>query len=380
MQQTHTRYLDAIRGLAALAVMTEHYVIAYGLPCQSASCRAVLDASPLNVWWDGSAAVALFFVLSGLVLSLKYFDGSREVDLSAFSLGSYLVGRIVRIGFPYWTVLGISAVLYRWVTGFSMPQGMLPVDSWLAQMWHGHPLSDLAMLRESWLFAMPDMIVLLPQSWTLAVELTLSLLLPIGLVLMQRGWVWLVFFVLFGVYGLGLSPFLLHFALGLLIARYRVMVALYLLDRPQLRLAVLFAGLMLYATGTLSRQTGGDALAWQTMGLGAGLILLFALCSIRTQRLLSGRLLRAIGRVSYSAYLIHMAVLICVTPWLLLGLEWFTSNLKLLWWMGWLTTISLVQILSLGFYHVLELPSIRLGKQIMQWLQRRTDSSHRVTA
>jgi hypothetical protein len=29
--------------------------------------------APLRVWWDGAAAVSFFFVLSGLVLSLRHF-------------------------------------------------------------------------------------------------------------------------------------------------------------------------------------------------------------------------------------------------------------------------------------------------------------------
>lgn len=354
--------------------MTEHYVIAYGLPCQSSTCQAILDASPLNVWWDGSAAVAMFFVLSGLVLSLKYFDGTQSVNLSTFSLGSYLVGRIFRIGLPYWAILLISALMYVFAVQQPLPltRSLLASD-WLTQMWHGHPLTALAMLREAWLFGMPQLIVLLPQAWTLAVEMTLSMLLPIGLVLMQRGWIWLVFFVFFGVYVLDMSPFLLHFSLGLMIARYRGVLATYLLNRHFLRRCVLLGGLLLYSTGTMSRQWGGDALAWQTLGLGAGLILIFALCSTHMQRLLSGKILGTIGRVSYSAYLIHMAFLICVTPWLQLGLQQFVSNFQCLWWLGWLLTVVAVQLLSMAFYTVLELPSIRLGKQLMAWLQHRSD-------
>jgi peptidoglycan/LPS O-acetylase OafA/YrhL len=60
----HISYLDSIRGLAALTVITEHYVIAYGLPCQNFFCQALLDSSPFNFWWNGSAAVDLFYHLN----------------------------------------------------------------------------------------------------------------------------------------------------------------------------------------------------------------------------------------------------------------------------------------------------------------------------
>lgn len=70
-QKKHISYLDTIRGLAALTVISEHYVIAYGLPCETPLCQQILDFSPLHIWWDGTAAVSMFFVLSGLVLSIR---------------------------------------------------------------------------------------------------------------------------------------------------------------------------------------------------------------------------------------------------------------------------------------------------------------------
>jgi hypothetical protein len=74
--------------------------------------------------------------------------------------------------------------------------------------------------------------------------------------------------------------------------------------------------------------------------------------------------LRCIGKVSYSAYLIHMLVLMCITPYLLSSLELIITNFEWLWFAGWFLTIVVVQFLSGLLYYSLEIPSISLGRRI----------------
>lgn len=165
----HISYLDSIRGLAALTVISEHYVIAYGLPCQSALCQRVLDFSPLNFWWDGNAAVSMFFVLSGLVLSLKYFRSGNSYNLEHFDLIGYTIARIFRIWMPYIIVLAISAALYLTTRQTAIQQTLLSPSDWLTGLWGKHQLTGMAMLKESFLLSLPETIVLLPQAWTLTI-------------------------------------------------------------------------------------------------------------------------------------------------------------------------------------------------------------------
>lgn len=368
--QNHIAYLDTIRGLAALTVISEHFVIGYGLPCSTDACRHWLDFSPLHIWWDGSAAVSMFFVLSGLVLSIKYFRDGHRPNLDNFHLGQFLVGRMCRIWLPYLLVLLISALLYRQVVGASFPAGSaLPVSDWLSGMWHRHPLQTGDMLRESLLLKLPELVVLLPQAWTLGIELIISLLLPVGLLLADRGSRWLLFFGLLSTTLLGVPIFLWHFLLGLLIARHYDRIHAYLALRTWQRRGVLLIGLLLYTIDTLlpAEVLGSNAI-WLGSGLGAGLILMFVLSSRDSQRWLALPLLRQLGKVSYSAYLTHMAVLLCLTPHLLTVLERWTQNPLWLWLSGWLITIVAVQAISLFFYHVLEIPSMSLGRRLAQRL------------
>ena len=363
--KTHISYLDTIRGLAALAVVSEHFVIAYGLPCETAICQQVLDFSPLHIWWDGSAAVSMFFVLSGVVLSLRYFRAGHIPDLSDFHLARFLINRMFRIWLPYLLVLLLSTGLFVYTFNGEMLQTSLPATDWINNMWHKYPLTPQDMLRESFLLKLPDLIVLLPQAWTLSIELVLSLLLPVGLLLAGRGAIWLVFFGLLATSLLGVSIFLLHFLLGMAIARHYAELTQYLSTRCWQRRLLLLMGLLLYTSGTfMPVWLHGENSDWLASGLGAGLILLFVLGSKGAQALLSYPWLRQIGKVSYSCYLSHMAILICLTPHILKFLEGYTENRLALWFGGWLLTIVCVQSLSLLFYHWLEIPSMSLGRKV----------------
>ena len=368
--KTHITYLDSIRGLAAFTVINDHFVTAYDLPCENSFCKDLLDLTPLHIWWDGSAAVSMFFVLSGLVLSLKYFRLGHQADLNSFKLMPYMTGRLFRIWLPYAVILLISAAFYWHTVNSPLLKTALPPTEWIVHMWRNHALTPIAMLRESFLLSLPAMVVLLPQAWTLTIELVLSLLLPIGLLLAKQGSLWLGLFSVIAVFLLGVSPFLLHFALGLLIARYYMVMANYLMPKPWLRRFILLLGLLFYTAISTTAHVFGETFMWIVTGLGAGLIIIYTLSSHRTQSFLERPILRQLGKVSYSAYLIHMLILLCLTPYLLTRLELFSTNHLWLWLGAWLLTVISVQLLSLLSYYFIEIPSISLGRKFINGLQK----------
>ena len=76
-------YFDSLRGLAALAVLLGHSFIFQWPPAVAKWASFPI----LHLAVDGRAAVAMFFVLSGFVLSRPYFmalaGGSAPENLSA---------------------------------------------------------------------------------------------------------------------------------------------------------------------------------------------------------------------------------------------------------------------------------------------------------
>ncbi|MFI5289589.1 MAG: acyltransferase family protein, partial [Polyangia bacterium] len=105
--------LDGLRGLAALSVFFCH--VAAMMP--PVWVPAGVTHSPLHVFWDGTAAVNLFFVLSGFVLALP-FVGARRKDIP---YAGFVIRRIFRIYPVYLVTVGL-AILLR--TELYQPIGM----------------------------------------------------------------------------------------------------------------------------------------------------------------------------------------------------------------------------------------------------------------
>lgn len=87
--KTHYLPLDSVRGIAALSVVIHHVVIS----------KTVVAAFPQKAWIDfpffhnAWLFVDLFFVLSGMVISLNY----AMSDFGGFSLRDFVIRRLARI-------------------------------------------------------------------------------------------------------------------------------------------------------------------------------------------------------------------------------------------------------------------------------------------
>lgn len=168
--------LDGLRGLAAVAVLTHHVLLASS-PAFTNAHFAVgrppvgalewsLIYTPLHLLWAGSAWVIVFFVLSGLVLSRPYAGGRP------FSARRYYPHRLLRLYLPVWGAIALAVVLHR-----ANPAG--PVDG--ASLWLN---SHLAGLSRSVLG--PDLLLtgaagdggFFSVLWSLHWEVVFSLLLP----------------------------------------------------------------------------------------------------------------------------------------------------------------------------------------------------------
>jgi peptidoglycan/LPS O-acetylase OafA/YrhL len=111
-KNTKITSLDVLRGLACLAVTIHHVfminpLFLYSYTTNKPSGYFSIDFlifSPLRFVWDGHAAVILFFVLSGFVLSISFFK--RDT----LEYNKYLLKRMCRIYLPFAFIIVIGSI------------------------------------------------------------------------------------------------------------------------------------------------------------------------------------------------------------------------------------------------------------------------------
>jgi peptidoglycan/LPS O-acetylase OafA/YrhL len=78
-------YLDGLRGLAAFIVVIHHYTLGF----YPAYAGNAVSKTPISLIYNGNFSVCVFFVLSGFVLSAKYFKTKNPEVLIASATKRY---------------------------------------------------------------------------------------------------------------------------------------------------------------------------------------------------------------------------------------------------------------------------------------------------
>jgi peptidoglycan/LPS O-acetylase OafA/YrhL len=153
----HYGFLDALRGLAALAVVVVHTLQNF-------------DAGPWNgvLSW-GAAGVQLFYIVSAYSLCLSISQGRGP---HGPFWRSYLTRRFFRIAPLFWLAIGLYLL-----RPLILPMDFAPVDVhppfWTLQTWH--VIASLLFIN-GWHYQSINFIV--PGGWSVAIESNFYLLLP----------------------------------------------------------------------------------------------------------------------------------------------------------------------------------------------------------
>jgi peptidoglycan/LPS O-acetylase OafA/YrhL len=182
-------FLESIRGLAAVQVLLLHVFSAFwpDLVSDSASGDGwSIHSSPLYVLYDGHAAVYIFFVLSGYVLS-RSFESHLDRPLAQ------IAARAIRLGLPALAAVLVSAALLAIFGRPNIEAGAVSGSEWFAS-WRFTEMSALSVLRDGIVNALllgypefsstallsswqqPHDQAFVPPLWTLSIEFHGSLL------------------------------------------------------------------------------------------------------------------------------------------------------------------------------------------------------------
>lgn len=347
-------YLDSVRGIAAMMVVVYHF-IGWRWPDYTKYHVA-------SMAFNGADAVSFFFVLSGFVLSYKYFRSDRDIKM-----GNYIYRRVLRL-YPAFIFTVLINYLY-WNRASLMAGDYLPILK--DALWHnGQQLwQELAMVRLTHKFYIPG--------WTLGVEMALSLLVPLMVYAARQNikmiW-WLIpVSIIMGNY---FSMFALHFALGMLLAYYYPQIKAYDFKQSKYwkyRYLIGLGVFLLYSIRHIRRifpfGNTYDAIAkyiqidmFHYTGIASALILLYIINSEKAQKFLTNGLWLFLGKISYSVYLAHwMMVVYVMENWD--QLMAYFSNYYVGFGVLLVAVILSTVLLATFMYYCIEKPFINLARK-----------------
>jgi peptidoglycan/LPS O-acetylase OafA/YrhL len=358
--------LDSLRGLAAATVVLCHL-----LPLANFTLVKQLDKTPLHLLWAGHEAVILFFLLSGFVLSLPYFNGNKRPLYK-----DYLIRRICRIYFPY--AISVIVAIVCMIKFYSIDMFML--SGWFNSS--DKPISIHLLLNHVVLLTEFDTYKFNMVIWSLVHEMRISIIFPI-LVYIVIKFSWkrnvilsisgsILFYVLYvfflKIYNYdatklqGSYLYTLHyigfFICGALLAKNREYLnRLYAKMGKLLKITLLVAGVLAYTynwwflndVSIVHLLIVND---W-IIAAGASVFIMFFVNSGIVSSLVLKRPVRFLGRISYSLYLYHLIVALSLA-------NYFNGKLPMEVISG--ISIALTFIVATTMYYIIENPSIKLGR------------------
>lgn len=367
------RPLTSIRFVAALMVFLSHYG---GLVYRRA------EHPWQSIIIEGHAGVTIFFVLSGFLITLRYFPAIAERRFSPFA---YFLKRAARILPLYWTVL-VLALLLTPLTAFSL-YAPVPLANWtLTQAY----FSQLATS-----FIIP--------AWSLTVEVAFYVLAPVILHFcaafgQEFRWVCITLAAwVAGLFGAGVAlvwiadtgglnqpygfmdnlGFMIHFtvfgrgfnfAIGILLAwlylKYRNRLWLHPAQVGRATLLFALSAIGIGLCQIVMNQAGGALEGWlynQGVAFFAGFMLLALTCpTALVSRLFSHRLPDYLGRISYALYLTHtISAARGVYLWLVASSGWLATPLF----------YAAITLASALLYEWIERPGRRMALRAGTWLR-----------
>ena len=377
--------LDGLRGLAALIVVLHHSLLVdnwfadslgnYGANIFD-SWKETLYYTPLHIFFAGTEAVLVFFMLSGIVL-VRAFPGWTSLRWS------YFASRLTRLYLPIW-----GSILFALLLTFARPERIPAGANWWVKgnfntiTGEGvltNPDEALTLVTE-WavLYNYTDLYSnwLNSSLWSMKIEIVASLILFIFVLGSKRPLIFLGAFVAVVAF-VDLDPvayqylqFLMFFAAGAWLAVSKF--------RPGRLLANALVIFSVFAF-TMPWVLRGWEHEWASAdlelyaGLAGAIALGFGVLGDSVlAKFLNTRPLQYLGSRSYSIYLVHAPIVTLFGFWVLR----LTGSIVSWFWVAPFAVIAAIVIGDL-FHRVVERPSLRLSRHIRKRLSANSEEAKR---
>ncbi|NKI22956.1 acyltransferase [Paenibacillus dendritiformis] len=325
-------YLDGVRGLAACIVVISHFFQVFlpsvfeGKPeIAHFAFEAAAAQTPINLLFNGNFSVCLFFVLSGYVLSYRYFQTADRLHVCSSAARRYF-----RLAVP--ALLSVVVAYLAILAGFGFYDDIQGITLSSMPDPFAADTSAWVMIKES-LF---DTFFTYgseynPVLWTMTYELFGSFLIFAFLLLLGKRK------LRFAVYALliwhWIDSYYLGFVLGMLLSDLKHSGRNWLaaLNRPWIIAVFVIAGIYLGSYPYWAPQgTIYSILVWEAPGfsffefyhvIGSFLILTALLNPGPMQTLFNRKPFAYLGKISFSLYLVHLTIICSLGSYIFLQLH-----------------------------------------------------------
>lgn len=321
--------LEGMRGIAAVAVVVFHIValfygqMVYGpgvmAPVQHMRFEDNFYANPIAALWSGTFAVAIFFVLSGFVLSIGYLQSRKREHIERLAIKRYL-----RLVLPVLaSIFGCYLLIKFNLDSMQTAAGIIHSDT-LAKAWELEP-SLLTVLKDGlvgvFVGGVTSYNVVL---WTMTVEFLGSFMVFAALLLFAHSkYRWMVYGALLVA---SFGTWFMAFFIGMMLADLYSHGVIRQAKRNLLQV-LLVAIVALYLGGyPYGDDLGGTLYAplqalplgevdyrMLSLTLGATLLVWIVLQASQLTALFQRKYISILGKYTFSLYLVHLPILWTVT-------------------------------------------------------------------
>ena len=362
-ERRHIVELQSMRGVASLVVLASHCFSYYVTPISFQNVK--------NILFNGQGGVVLFFVLSGFVLGKSL----RTAPVYWRNLGYFYIKRLFRIYPALWTASAVGLIYILFFHWNSPHPGVSP---WLlARFKHDRfaPIPFVAALAGA-------LGLLVPPVWTIFNELLESAVLPLTSRLSFDRPRWgIALAVALGLVSITVGPYTYY---GVLLYpvdfQVGVLIAVFFSRAPQLKPPawlwplVLAAGVctIFFLRGLIMLRDPGliqnDPLMHMIELAGSAAVIVAI--NAGPVALLQSRLVKDLGDISYSVYLLHFPIMCFCAIALshMLARDDLTPLESILLFA---MTVAATVVAATAVYRFIELPCIAQGKALANRIRQK---------
>lgn len=300
------QYLDGLRGIACMQVVIEHY----------GGLFTPRFVHHLGFFANGDAAVILFFLMSGFVLT-------KSFEASSIPPAGLALKRVVRLMLPA-LVASYLAVPLAWIGQDAIHRAWVITGSMIHYAPFSNPIknlsgvtlllgySDTSIFHAPWLGSRLN--CLNSSLWTISTEIWGSAWILMLVTVRRRSEIGYRAMLIASISLIGANDISL-FTIGSLMTRHTA-------ARPVLGCILIICGLMLWSLPVPDRfffflawfpgLLHGDEVVKPVLDAGAIAIFCGVLWFHKAQAALAWRPIKILGRLSFSIYLIHWPIMVAV--------------------------------------------------------------------